>query len=205
VPSGAFRNIGDLTGASAERRLALRSIAPNEPVLASRISGPGGRLVLSASLAEGMRAVSLRTNEVAGVSGFVLPGDRVDILLTRSVGENQTVTQVLAENVRVLGVDQSDNEEADKPMVVNAVTVEVNPNQAQVIALAQAVGSVSLTLRQMSDQAPLGRRAVTSGQLGFAHRPAQAAAGGGGPSLTRVKGYPVRVTRGVETAEYRVP
>ena len=205
VPPGSFHDLKDITGAPADKRIALRSFAPNEPLLATRISGPGGRLVLSASLGGGMRAVSLKTNEVSGVAGFVLPGDRVDILLTREVGEDHptTVTQVLAENVRVLGVDQSDNDEADKPAVARAVTVEVTPNQAQVIALAQSVGSVSLSLRQITDQAPLGRKATTAAQLGFA-RPA-AVRGKPGQAAVRATGYPVRVTRGVETAEYRVP
>jgi pilus assembly protein CpaB len=206
VPAGAFRNVNDLTGASAERRLALRSFAPNEPVLATRVSGPGGRVVLSATLGAGMRAVSLRSNEIAGVAGFVLPGDRVDILLTRTVaGASPTiVTQVLGENVRVLGVDQSDNDEANAPVVARAVTVEVTPNQAQVIALAQSVGTVSLSLRQISDQAPLGRRAITVAQLGFA-RAATAPVTSGGTRAARPTGHAVRVTRGIETAEYRVP
>jgi len=205
VPTGAFRNINDLAGASAEKRLALRSFAPNEPLLATRVSGPGGRLVLSASLGEGMRAVSLRSNDVAGVAGFVLPGDRVDILLTRSVGQERptTVTQVLAENVRVLGIDQSDNDEANTPVVARAVTVEVTPNQAQIITLAQSVGTVSLSLRQITDQAPLARRAITVAQLGFFRGPA--APGPAGAAVAKPTGHPVRVTRGVETAEYRVP
>lgn len=205
VPAGAFRNISDLAGASADKRLALRTLAPNEPVLATRVSGPGGRLVLSATLGEGMRAVSMRANEVSGVAGFVLPGDRVDILLTRSVGQENptTVTQVLAENVRVLAIDQSDNDEVDKPVVARAVTVEVTPNQAQMIALAQNVGQVSLSLRQISDQAPLSRRAITVAQLGFFRAPAPPSARRA--TAVRLTGHPVRVTRGVETAEYRVP
>lgn len=206
VPTGAFRSIAELTGAGVDKRLALRSMAPNEPLLATRVSGPGGRLVLSASLGEGMRAVSLRSNEIAGVAGFVLPGDRVDILLTRTVGQEHptTVTQVLGENVRVLGVDQSDNDEADKPAVARAVTIEVTPEQAQVMALAQSVGAVSLSLRQISDQAPLGRRAITVAQLGFV-KTAAAASAPAQARAPRLIGYPVRVIRGIETAEYRVP
>jgi pilus assembly protein CpaB len=204
VPAGAFRTISDLTGASADKRLALRSFAPNEPLLATRISGPGGRVVLSASLGEGMRAISLRSNDIAGVAGFVLPGDRVDILLTRSGGGDNptTVTQVLAENVRVLAVDQSDNDEANTPVVARAVTIEVTPNQAQMITLAQSVGGISLSLRQITDRAPLARRAMTVAQLGYFRAPPPPGASGPAAKLT---GHPVRVTRGIETAEYRVP
>src|SRR5206468_5788170 len=138
VPVGSFKTVAEVAGGPAGKRLALRSLALNEPVLANKVSGPGGKLNLSGVLTEGMRAVSFRSNDVAGVAGFVLPGDRVDILLTRSVGSGDqatTVTQVLAENIRVLGVDQSDNDEADKPVVARAVTVEVTPAQAQTISL----------------------------------------------------------------------
>jgi len=204
VPAGAFRAIADLTGAAADKRVAIRAIAANEPILAEKISGPGGRLILSTTLTEGMRAVSLRSNDVAGVAGFVLPGDKVDILLTREIGKGQTpqqVTQVLAENVRVLGVDQTADDQADKPQVARAVTVEVSPDQAQAISLAQTVGEVSLSLRHAGDEQPLGKRATTVADLGvFGARPVVRAVARGAPS-----GREVRVVRGVETTGYRVP
>lgn len=206
VPAGSFRTVPELTGSSADKRVTMRAIAANEPILADKISGPGGRLVLSASLTEGMRAVSLRSNDVAGVAGFVLPGDRVDILLTRQVNGN-TITQVLAENVRVLGVDQTDDDSTNKPQVARAVTVEVTPNQAQSISLAQAVGQVSFALRHVADQLPLSKRATTVADLGF---------GGGAPAVTRVVTHraaaprgptmnEVRVVRGLDVTGYRIP
>lgn len=164
VPTGAFHNIADLTGAAENKRVAIRPLAANEPILADKISGPGGRTLLSTTLTEGMRAVSLRSNDIAGVAGFVLPGDRVDILLTRQVGTQQ-VTQALAENIRVLGVDQNIDQGANQPQVARAVTVEVTPDQAQAISLAQAVGNVSLSLRHVSDQLPLVKRATTVADL----------------------------------------
>lgn len=202
VPAGAFRAVIDLTGAAADKRVAIRAISANEPILAEKISGPGGRMILSTTLTEGMRAVSLRSNDVAGVGGFVLPGDKVDILLTRAVGEAQ-LTQVIAENVRVLGVDQTADEATDKPQVTRSVTVEVNPNQAQAISLAQTVGQVSLSLRHAGDELPLSKRATTMADLGFSGRPAvtrTVARPARGPS-----GQEVRVVRGVETTGYRVP
>jgi pilus assembly protein CpaB len=204
VPTGAFQNVTDLTGAAANKRIALRAITPNEPVLANRVSGPGGRVTLSTAVTDGMRAVSLRSNDIAGVAGFVLPGDRVDILLTRSA-DGGTVTQALAENVKVLGIDQSDNDEANTPAVARAVTVEVTPAQAQSISLAQAVGTVSLALRHVADELPLARKVTTVSDLGFF---------GARPTITRAvamrappppPGHEIRVTRGVETAGYRIP
>src|SRR3984957_11090153 len=126
-PDGTFSNIAQVTGQGGPR-LALSAMVANEPVLSGKISGPGGKLNLSGVVAAGLRAVSLRSNDVAGVGGFVLPGDRVDVLLTRSIGSGDsmnTVTQVVAENVRVLGVDQTSDDAADKPVVAKAVTVEV--------------------------------------------------------------------------------
>ncbi|PVM83018.1 Flp pilus assembly protein CpaB [Caulobacter endophyticus] len=223
VPAGAFRSIPEAASGPGGARIALKDIAANEPILADRVSGSGGRSNLASSLGEGMRAVSLRANDVAGVGGFVLPGDRVDVLLTRSKDNNQpetSLTQVLAENVRVVGVDQSDDQGADKPVVVKAITVEVTPDQAQAITLAQAVGAVSLALRQISDQAPLGRRTMTLADLSRGMGPTQVNA----PALTPVRAVAprrpaaprsasssmappsteVRVTRGVETTGYRV-
>lgn len=207
VPVGAFQNISDLTGVPADKRLALRAMAPNEPVLATRVSGPGGRVTLSAAVTDGMRAVSLRSNDIAGVAGFVLPGDRVDILLTRSAEGGVTVTQALAENIKVLGIDQSDNDEADKPAVARAVTVEVTPEQAQAISLAQAVGTVSLSLRHAADELPLVRKATTVADFGFGRgRPVVTRAVAVRPRAAPLQlGHEVRVTRGVETAGYRIP
>src|SRR6266550_948000 len=118
------------------------------------------------------------STDVTGVGGFVLPGDRVDVLLTRTVSggndANNTVTQVLAENVRVLGVDQSANDEADKPVVSKAITVEVTPDQAHSIALGQSVGTVSLTLRRVADDAPLARKSTAVSDLAVGPRKAAA-------------------------------
>jgi len=206
APQTDFQSIAQLTGPGQNGRLALRMIALNEPLLDDKVSGPGGKLTLATTVATGMRAVSLRSSDVAGVAGFVLPGDHVDILLTRSVGGQQgntTVTQVLAENVLVLGVDQSDNDEANKPVVARAVTVEVTPDQAEAISLAQAVGAVSFALRRVSDDSTLKRRAMTVADLGFAPRPvappSAAARARRAPGTTDV-----RVTRGVQTTAYTV-
>lgn len=198
VPPGAFKTVAEAAG-GPNSRVALRALAPNEPVMADKLSGAGGKANLSVTLTPGMRAVSIRSDDVSGVAGFVLPGDRVDILLTRSVG-GAPITQVLAENAQVVGVDQQSDTQADKPMVAKAVTVEVSPEQAQIISLAHAIGSISFTLRQISDQSPLGRKVTTVAQLGgpglhAAVRPRPRAQ----PRLMQVK-----VTRGVLTTDYPV-
>lgn len=209
VPPGAFKSVDELTGKAATARTTLRSMGPNEPVLTAKLSGPGGKVNLSGALTPGMRAVSVKSNDVAGVGGFILPGDRVDVMVTRPIGKGDAetvVTQVLAENALVLGVDQTSDQDADKPLVAKAVTVEVTPDQAQAISLGLAVGQVSLSLRQISDDGVLTRRATTVSDLGFGVRKAAAArrSGGAGSAKPVAKQPEVRVTRGVVTSGYAV-
>jgi len=193
VPANVFHAVSELTGTKDQQRLALRSLVANEPVLANYVSGPGGKLNLSGTVGAGMRAVTLRSTDVTGVGGFVLPGDRVDILLTRAAGNGNgtTLTQVLAENIRVLGVDQSANDEADKPVVSKAITVEVTPEQASAISLGQSVGTVSLTLRHVADDAPLAHKAMDVGDLGPAPK---RRAGPAAPAI--------RVVRGTDASQF---
>lgn len=209
APEGAFTAVNQLTGGKDVQRVALRDLSPGEPVLATRVSAPGQKINLSDILDPGMQAVTLRTNDVAGVGGFVLPGDHVDILLTRTVdsgavsagaqGGPTTLVQAIVENVKVLGIDQMYDEEAAKPAVVKAITVEVTPAQAQTITLAQTVGAISFALRHVDDSAKLTRVATTTAALGF------------GPQLPRrvkARSAPnyglVRVTRSTETTTYQL-
>jgi len=108
------------------RRVVLTAIEANEPILAAKITGPGQRATLSALLHEGMKAVTVRVNDVEGVAGFVLPGDRVDVMLSRP-GPAPT-TDVVIQDARVLAVDQIADERVDKPSVVKAVTLELDIN-----------------------------------------------------------------------------
>lgn len=211
APEGAFQTVEQLAGAEGQQRVALRTIAPNEPLLPTKISGPGGRAILSATVAEGMRAISLRSNNIAGVAGFVLPGDHVDILLTRNLEAGNSVTQTLADNVLVLGVDQNPSDESDKPQVASAVTIQVTPAQAHTITLAQSVGQVTLALRSVSDQGLPSRRATTVAELGFVPRPKPAPAVAAAPArppgpapMFQPSGDVVRVTRGTDVTGYQL-
>jgi len=207
VPTGAFTKVSDLTGGKDQQRVALRDLGPDEPVLAARVSGPGGKLNLATELDPGMQAVTFRSNDVAGVAGFVLPNDRVDIMLSRAVESRAgrpplPLTQVIAENVRVLGVDQSDDQEQNKPVVAKAITVEVTPEQAQSVTLAQSMGNVTLALRHVEDTAPVTRLATTAAAFGFFAPPP---ALGGRPAGRSVPmGPSVRVTRATDTTVYQL-
>ena len=208
VPAGAYKSIQDLTGPAAKNRLALHSMVVNEPILPNDLTNS---LNLSSVLDPGMQAIAIKDNDVAGVGGFILPGDRVDVMLTRSVSGGAgsrvvTVTQIVAENVQVMGVDQSDNDEATKPTVARTVTVEVTPVQAQTIALGGQVGQLSLSLRHVADDMPLTKRATTVAELGFVPPPERpAATAGAGPNVVPLYGRNiVRVTRSTDTTGYRL-
>ncbi|BCG97036.1 Flp pilus assembly protein CpaB [Mesorhizobium sp. 131-2-1] len=151
VPTGAFKTTKDLLAGEGTKQ-ALQTIGANEPVLATKITGPGQRATLSAVLGEGMKAVSIRVNDVLGVAGFVFPGDRVDVLLTRTVrdssGVDKSFVDVLLQSMKVLAVDQVADESKDSPTVVKAVTLEASTKDAQKLTLAAGAGQLSLALRQ---------------------------------------------------------
>jgi pilus assembly protein CpaB len=151
APDGSFRTVGQLTGAG--RRLALTPIAANEPILAGRVSGPGGRATLAGLIRPGYRASTIRVDDVLGVAGFVLPGDTVDVLVTRPDGEgrSQMRADILLRGVRVLAVDQLADQDKNKPVVAKAATLEVTATQAEKIALASQVGALSLALRSAEE------------------------------------------------------
>jgi len=163
LPAGAFGKIAELTSA---RRIVLMPIDVNEAILASKITGPGQRATLSAMLDQGMKAVTIRVNDVEGVAGFVLPGDHVDVLLTRQIDKTNATTDVVIENVRVLAIDQLADERVDKPSVVKAVTLEVEVVDGQKIALASTLGTLSLLLRKAGELADGDARRVTTTDLG---------------------------------------
>jgi pilus assembly protein CpaB len=159
VPDGTFTNIADLLAPG--KRIVLYSIEPNEPILAAKITGPGQKGTLSAILQEGMKAVTVRVSDIEGVAGFVLPGDHVDVLMTRNADRNSTTTDLVLQNIRVLAVDQVADNAADKPTVARAVTLEVDTGAAQRLSLATTAGAISLALRKAGEQMVEGARRVT--------------------------------------------
>ncbi|EHH12588.1 Flp pilus assembly protein CpaB [Mesorhizobium amorphae CCNWGS0123] len=151
VPTGAFKTTKEALAGEGTKQ-ALQAIGANEPILTTKITGPGQRATLSAVLGEGMKAVSIRVNDVLGVAGFVFPGDRVDVLLTRTArgdgGVDQSFVDVLLQSMKVLAVDQVADESKDSPTVVKSVTLEASTKDAQKLTLAADAGQLSLALRQ---------------------------------------------------------
>ncbi len=204
-PEGTFTTLSEVV-TDTERRVALRSIEANEPILASKVSGFGGRASLSAVISSDMRAMTIRVNDVHGVAGFVLPGDRVDILVTREPERNHPITDVLLQSVQVLGIDQDANEKRDKPQVARAVTLEVTPEQAQKLTLASTVGTLSLSLRNMLNTDAVAQQSVRLKDLnlGEVNTEEGAKAAPVAARAYRDPGVAVRVVRGLAASNQQV-
>ncbi len=149
-------------------------ITAGQPLTRGAVVGPEDRGFLAAALGAGMRAITVPVNASAGVAGFVFPGDRVDLVLTQEVagggeGTPLKVSETIVRNIRVLATDQRINEkdEEGKPVVktFSNVTIEVTPRIAEKIAVAQSLGSLSLSLRSIADQTSELERAVASGDI----------------------------------------
>lgn len=166
VPAGAFSDIDSVVGQTTKIFLAAR-----EPVTATKLSSRGGGL--SMLVRPGLRATSLEVNQVSGVSGFVLPGDRVDVLCTvDGRGSNQeAVTKTILQNAEVLASGQKTTQQDNKPITVQAVTILVDPYGAERLALGLHEGKVHLVLRNPEDAdtmrvAGLGTQEMLEGQQG---------------------------------------
>jgi pilus assembly protein CpaB len=192
MPSGAFAKISDVI--SGGRRVVLSAIEANEPVLALKITGAGQRATLSALVKPGMKAVTIRVNDVEGVGGFVLPGDHVDVVLTRQLDKGSATTEVVLQNTRVLAVDQIADERAFKAAVAKSVTLEVSTVEAQKIWLASSVGNLSLLLRKAGDTTDVKTRKITLKDLANNE-----------PVTEKSATTTVAVTRASARQEYTVP
>lgn len=173
IPAGTFASINDIVATG--KRIVLSSIEPNEPILRSKITGPGQKATLSAVIRDGMKAVTVRVNDVEGVAGFVLPGDHVDVLMTRQADKATGSTDVVLQNLRVLAVDQMADDSTDRPTVVKAVTLEVETADAQKLSLAGSIGALSLVLRKAGESALQDTRRINVTDLSQSEAPAAAA------------------------------
>ena len=163
LPPGAFTSIDELIAGG--KRIVLTAIEPNEPILNTKITGSGQRATLSALIGEGKKASTIRVNDVDGVAGFVLPGDRVDVILSRQLDKGSAVNDVVLKNAKVLAIDQLADERAEKPSIAKAVTLEVDIAGAQKLSLAGQIGSLSLALRKAGDSEPVNSRPITLADL----------------------------------------
>ena len=149
LPQGAFKDPQDVIG-----KIAAGDILPGEILLEGRIVEHLGGSTLAAVIESGMRAMTVRVDDVVGVAGFILPGNRVDVLSTNQVGRGVSV-KTLLQDIKVLAVDQTASTNKNDPVIVRAVTLEVTPKQAEILVKATREGGVQLSLRNPLDDVPV--------------------------------------------------
>ncbi|HXQ16518.1 MAG TPA: Flp pilus assembly protein CpaB [Caulobacteraceae bacterium] len=159
VPLGAFATPAQILSQQGGAPVALTPIAPHEPLLPSKLSGAGARPIVSAGITEGMRAYTIGVTETAGVGGHVLPGDRVDVIVARSPPVPKAIkdicdecklerADVVLQNVRVLGMDLNVDPTTTQSAISHTATLEVSVQDAQKLAVATQIGTMSLALRR---------------------------------------------------------
>ena len=170
-PEGAFRSIAEIIKPGEQGRYSLANISKSAPVLSNQITNPGQKASLAAALPEGKIAVTIRVDDVRGVAGFIMPGDHVDVSLTRT--DNAThegYVDTFLRNMKVLAIDQISKERQDTAQIAKSVTLEATSVEAEKLRLAGEVGNISLTLRNADDESfdEVGRITtsdLTSGDL----------------------------------------
>jgi pilus assembly protein CpaB len=180
VPPGAYASVEQVLKLDAGGApVALVAMAPHEPVLAAKLSGAGARPTLAAMINEGYRAYTIGVTDVAGGGGHVMPGDRVDVMLTRDLSNGQAaieghsggpttklVSNVVIQNVRVLGMDLNVDPNSTHPAIAHTATLEVDVRDAERLALAGQAGTLSLALRRTGAAEIDNVRPVAAGDLG---------------------------------------
>jgi len=167
LPPGAFNDPKLL-----DARVTRTSIQHGEPIMESKLAPPGTQGGLSAVVGEGKRAMTVRVNDVVGVAGFALPGNYVDILVNtqdemakNASGRDPSISKIVLERILVLAIAQESNRDDTKPKVVNAVTLELTPDQAEKLDLARSVGTLSLVLRNQIEDKPVNTEGATKTSL----------------------------------------
>jgi pilus assembly protein CpaB len=194
VPEGAFTTVAAVLAQDhGGAPVALTPVAVREPLLPSKLSGPGARPSVAAEIADGMRAYTIKVSDVSGVGGHALPGDHVDVVLLRDLTPNgqmrNFVSDVVIQDVRVLAVDLNADLTSNKPATPSTATLEVSVQDSQKLAVASDLGKLSLALRKtgsadvtavptMRTGAFVGGGPAPSVIRTAVHRPAMAAGGG---------------------------
>lgn len=169
VPLGAYASKEALFLQDGAQTIVLTRLLRNEVILPHKISGPGAKGSLSALISAGKRAFAVRINDVAGVAGYITPGDHVDVLYVRDQDSrrngNNLISDVLLQNIKVLGVDQNMDKMSAAPDVGKTVTLEVTGAEAQKLQLAMDAGKINMSLRSLGDVEETQTSTIRQSQL----------------------------------------
>ncbi|MGC9371223.1 MAG: Flp pilus assembly protein CpaB [Paracoccaceae bacterium] len=153
LPDGAFNTPDALFPEGEPRfRTVLRAMEAKEPLLAAKVTEPGADAGITSRLSKGMRAFAISVDVSSGVSGFLRPGDRVDVYWTGTAQGREKVTKLIEPTVRLIAVDQTADADRTNPVIARTVTVEVTPQQVAALAQAQSTGRLSLSLVGSQDE-----------------------------------------------------
>jgi len=165
VPFGAFTSLDALFPEDDELRTVLRIMEADEPVLLSKVTAPGEDAGVASRLEQGMRALALRVDVSSGVSGFLRPGDRVDVYWTGGGRGGETITRLIRSNVQIIAIDQIADEQRSNPTVARTITVTARPEDVAALTQAQGSGSLTLALVGVGDETASGEVEVSTSQL----------------------------------------
>ena len=151
VPEGAFLSMEELFSTTGEDRYVLRTMEKDEAILAVKVTEPGEDAGITSRLERGMRAFAIKVDVASGVSGFLRPGDRVDVYWTGSragaiEGGRGEMTKLIGTNIQLIAIDQTAGEDIDGTVIARTVTVAAQPQQVAALAQAQTTGRLSLAL-----------------------------------------------------------
>jgi pilus assembly protein CpaB len=164
VPPGAFLELSQLVPDPARPRVALRAMEPNEPLLAIKVSAPGQRAGIAATLTPGMRAFTIRVDQNSGISGTLRPSDTVDIYWTGR-GTNGEVTRLLSSGVQIIALDENADQDRNFQGVPRSLTIQAPPETIATLAQGQSTGRLSLSLVGLDDTTALSQIQVDSRSL----------------------------------------
>ncbi len=170
IPEGAFQTLADLFPEGERRfRTVLRTMEKDEAILAVKVTNPGADAGVSSQLEKGMRAFAIRVDVASGVSGFLRPGDKVDIYWTGRVangeGRAQEMTTLIEAAIHIIAIDQTADADRSSPTIARTVTVSIKPNQVAALAQAQTTGKLSLSLVGAEDDSIAEAIEVDQNQL----------------------------------------
>ncbi|MEF1187322.1 Flp pilus assembly protein CpaB, partial [Vibrio sinaloensis] len=141
-------------------QVVATTIFPGEVLHQNRLAVPGEGSTLASLIPENKRAVTIRVNDVIGVAGFLLPGNRVDVLNTIKYSATSANTVTVLKDIKVLAVDQTARTKENKPIIVRAVTLEVSPKDAEKLLTARSKGEIQLTLRNPHEEEKVVKKYV---------------------------------------------
>lgn len=199
LPEGVYQDAAVLfPDGKPKIRTVLRSMEINEPVMALKVTEPGEDAGITSRLSKGMRAFAIKVDVSSGVSGFLRPGDRVDIYWTGSARGQQRVTKLIGASVKLIAVDQIADVDRQNPIIARTVTVETSPKQIAALAQAQSTGRLSLSLVGAGDDNLTASVEIDQNELlGIVEEVVQAE--------EKEKVCTIRTRRGAEVVEIPIP